>query len=162
MPPHHTGYSDLMKSHKPVAIARLISGTAGGCAALLQQSQRLLQLTHTVQEHLPEPLNRHCAVANIQDDILVLITDSPAWSSRLRFHAPALLRELERRHAVQLKSVRIKINPPEQPRQVAVKERPQMSAATAGLLRQVAGTVADPGLCEALQRLARHGARNKN
>jgi len=162
MPPHHTGYSDLMKSHKPVAIARLISGTAGGCAALLQQSQRLLQLTHTVQEHLPEPLNRHCAVANIQDDILVLITDSPVWSSRLRFHAPALLRELERRHAVKLKSVRIRINPPEQPRPVTVRKPPEMSAATAGLLRQVAGTLDDPDLCAALHRLARHGARTKS
>lgn len=143
-----------MKSHKPVAIARLLSGTAGGCAALLQQSQRLQQLTRTLQEHLPEPLNRHCTVAAIHDNSLVLLTDSPVWSSRLRFHAPALLRELERRHAIHLAKVLIRITPPEQVRPVAVSHKPQMSATTAGLLRQVAGTMNDPALGAALRRLA--------
>ena len=143
-----------MKSHKPVAIAHLISDSAGGCAALLQQSQRLLHLTRTLQEHLPEPLNRHCTVANIHNDSLVLLTDSPVWSSRLRFHAPALLRELERRHAVHLTSVRIRINPPEQVRPAAPSRKPQMSATTADLLRQVASTLDDPALGAALRRLA--------
>ena len=143
-----------MKSHQPIAIARLISGTAGGCAALLQQSQRLLHLTRTLQEHLPEPLNRHCTVANIHNDSLVLLTDSPVWSSRLRFHGPALLRELERRHALHLTKVLIRINPPEPVRPVAVSHKPRMSASTAGLLRQVAGTLEDPALGAALRRLA--------
>ena len=143
-----------MKSHKPVAIARLISDTAGGCAALLQQSQRLLHLTRTVQEHLPEPLNRHCTVANIHNDSLVLLTDSPVWSSRLRFHAPALLRELKRRHAIQLTGVRIRVNPPEQVRPAVTSSKAVMSIATAGLLRQVASTLDDPALGAALRRLA--------
>lgn len=143
-----------MKGYKPVAIARLISDTAGGCAALLQQSQRLLHLTRTLQEHLPEPLNRHCTVANIHNDSLILLTDSPVWSSRLRFHAPALLRELERRHAVHLTKVQIRINPPEQVRPAAVSHKPRMSAPTAALLRQVASSVDDPALGTALRRLA--------
>jgi hypothetical protein len=143
-----------MTSRKPVAIARLISETAGGCAALLHQSQRLLQLTRTVQEHLPEPLNRHCTVANINHDNLVLLTDSPVWSSRLRFHAPALLRELERRHAVHLTKIQIRINPPEQGRPAPLSHKPRMSATTAGLLRQVASTLDDPALGAALRRLA--------
>lgn len=152
-----------MKSHKPVALARLMSDPAGVCAALLQQSQRLLRLTHTVQQYLPEPLNRHCMVANTQDDILILITDSPVWSSRLRFHAPALLRELQRRHAIPFKSVRVKISPPEQARQAVISERPQMSAATASLLHEVAGTLDDSGLGAALRRLARHSkSRGRN
>jgi len=116
-------------------------------------------LTRTLQEHLPEPLNRHCTVANIQNDSLVLLTDSPVWSSRLRFHAPALLRELERRHAMHLTKVLIRISPPEQARPVAVSHKPQMSATTAGLLRQVAASLSDPALGAALYRLARHSKK---
>ncbi len=148
-----------MKSRQPIAIACLISGTAGGCAALLQQSQRLLLLTCTLQEHLPEPLNRHCTVANINNDSLVLLTDSPVWSSRLRFHAPAILRELERRHALRLGKILIKISPPEQSRPVAVSHKPSMSATTAGLLRQVASTLDDSALGAALRRLAMNHKR---
>ncbi len=107
-----------------------------------------------MQEHLPEPLNRHCTVANIHHDSLILLTDSPVWSSRLRFHAPALLRELERRHALHLTKVLVKISPPEQVRPVAVSQKPSMSASTAGLLRQVASTLDDPALGAALRRLA--------
>jgi hypothetical protein len=151
-----------MKSHKPVAIARLISGTAGGCAALLQQSQRLLQLTRTLQEHLPEPLNRHCTVANINDGSLILLTDSPVWSSRLRFHAATILREVERRHGLQLAKVQIRVNPPEQVKPEAVKHKPRMSAPTAALLRQVAGSIADPALGTALRRLAQNYKKSSN
>lgn len=148
-----------MSSHKPVAIARLMTGAAGGCAELLQHSQRLLRLTLTVREHLPEPLNRHCTVANIHGDSLVLLTDSPVWSARLRFHAPALLRELERRHAVKLNNVRIRIEPPQATQQSVIKPKPNMSETTAGLLRQVASSIEDPPLREALRRLARHYKR---
>lgn len=148
-----------MKSHKPVALAQLMRDPAGVCAALLQQSQRLLRLTHTVQQYLPEPLNRHCLVANTQDDVLILITDSPVWSSRLRFHAPTLLRELQRRHALPFKSVRVKVNPPEPARQAVINERPHLSIATATLLNEVASTLDDAGLSAALRRLARHSKK---
>ncbi len=93
-------------------------------------------------------------MANIHNDSLILLTDSPVWSARLRFHAPALLRELERRHAVQLINVRIRITLPEQTRPEAVSPKPRMSATAAALLRQVAGTVDDPALGAALRRLA--------
>ena len=145
-----------MKTHKPVALARFIAGGSDVCAVLLEHTQRLLQLTRTLQEHLPEPLNRHCAVANIHNDSLVLITDSPVWSSRLRFHAPVLLRELERRHAVRLKNVLIKISPEVRPSPRPRVRRATMSNATAALLEQVAGSVTDPALSGALHRLARH------
>jgi len=61
---------------------------------------------------------------------------------------------LERRHAMHLTKVLIRISPPEQARPVAVSHKPQMSATTAGLLRQVASTLDDPALGAALRRLA--------
>ena len=138
----------------PTSIGRLLAGKT--CARLLATAQHLQQLTHAVAESLPEPLNQHCVAAGIQDQTLILVTDSAAWSLRLRYHAPDIFRHLERRHGLKLRTVRVKIHPLQISR---IQRRPRrlvLSKQNGELMRQTAASLRDPALKSALLRLSRH------
>ncbi len=78
---------------------------------MVAQQQALLT---SIRSHLPPPLAGHCRHARIQGRELILHVDSPAWHSRMRFHAPALLRAL-RAQAPHLQRVRVRVLPPPPP-----------------------------------------------
>ena len=116
-----------------------------------------MKLQVLVQNLLPEPLNTHCRVLAVRDETLILATNSPVWAARLRFHAPLLVKQLSDRGTVKLRTVRVRVRPPEKAlapppvrRQAAL--RPGKSGVAA--LQQAAQTISDPGLKTALLRLA--------
>jgi len=76
---------------------------------MLTRQQALLA---EIRSQLPEPLATHCLHARIQGRKLILHVDSPAWRSRLRFHAPALLKGL-RAQAPHLDRVSVRVLAPE-------------------------------------------------
>ena len=78
-------------------------------ARMLHQQQTLLK---EVRSLLPEQLARHCLHARISGTRLVLHVDSPAWSSKLRFHSRSLLQSLRSR-APNLRKVSIRLLFPE-------------------------------------------------
>jgi hypothetical protein len=107
---------------------------------LVSQTRILVALETLLQELLPD---------------LVLAADSPVWAARLRFHAPQLVKQLNRSQTVKLRTIRIRVRPPERlvpaERRKATIHRSKNSTAA---LQQVAQTVSDPGLKSALLRLA--------
>ena len=122
---------------------------------LVSQTRILVALETLLQELLPEPLKAHCHLLAIRDETLVLAADSPVWAARLRFHAPQLVKQLKRSQTVKLRTVRIRVRPPE--RQISAERRKaaiHRSKNSTAALQQVAQTVSDPGLKSALLRLA--------
>jgi hypothetical protein len=122
---------------------------------LVSQTRILAALETLLQELLPEPLKAHCHLLAIRDETLVLAADSPVWAARLRFHAPQLVKQLNRSQTVKLRTIRIRVRPPERlvpaARRKTTIHRSKNSTAA---LQQVAQTVSDPGLKSALLRLA--------
>lgn len=140
-------------------LTTLLNNESSGLSRLLQRARQLQQLTDTLSAILPQAVYGHCHVGNVSGDTLVLITDSPAWSTRLRFHAPAILEHLKETHGLALHRVRIRVHPSERPRQIKRAARnPTLGPESAALLRQTAQGISDPGLKQALLRLARHGS----
>jgi len=122
---------------------------------LVSQTRILTALETLLQQLLPEPLKAHCHLLAIRDETLVLAADSPVWAARLRFHAPQLVKQLKRSQTVKLRTVRIRVRPPE--RKVPTERRKatiHRSIKSTAALQQVAQTVSDPGLKTALLRLA--------
>jgi len=66
-----------------------------------------------LQEQLPASLKAHCRLLAIRDETLVLAADSPVWAARLRFHAPQLVKQLGLSLTVKLRTVRVRVRPPE-------------------------------------------------
>jgi len=114
-----------------------------------------MALETLLQTLLPESLKTHCRLLAFREDTLVLAADSPVWAARLRFHAPQLVKQFNRNQTVKLRTIQIRVRPPE--RIVPTQRRQSMSRRSKNsttALQQVAQTVSDPGLKTALLRLA--------
>lgn len=139
--------------NSPLQINKLLLGSQ--YSRLVSQARALMALETLLQALLPEPLKAHCRLLAIREDTLVLAADSPVWATRLRFHAPQLVKQFNRNQTVKLHTFQIRVRPPE--RIVPTQRRQSMSRRSKNsttALKQVAQTVSDPGLKTALLRLA--------
>ncbi len=138
------------------SVRSLLSGDRGPLQRLVGHGHRLERVSALLPDLLPAPLNRHCRVANISDGILVIHTDAPIWTTRLRFHNPRLLADLrERLGAGALREIRLRTAPePSAPVRRAELRTAILPDAAAAHLRAAAASIADPALRDALLRLA--------
>lgn len=125
-------------------------------ARLLQQARALRGLESQLGDLIPSPLDEHCRLLSFRGNTLVLAADSPVWAARLRFHAPLLLKQLSVNQTVNLRTVQVRVRPPDMPPGTGRSSaRPHLSGQNAVILNQAARGVTDPGLKAALERLAR-------
>ncbi len=103
---------------------------------------------------LPDGLAAHCKVMNLRRETLVISATSPAWAARLRFAAPELVKQLRCQFSMNVHTIEVRVLPEAFEIQSVIREKPEMSAASANLLAQTAQGVDHPGLREALYRLA--------
>lgn len=121
---------------------------------LLQRAQLLQAMTFSLRQYLPAPLAEHCWVAAPRERTLVLVTDSPAWATQLRYQQQEILKLLNSEFRLQLNRLRIRIGaPPPAPRPPAAG--PRLSRQGAAVLEAAAASIGDPELSAALRRLAR-------
>lgn len=143
-------------------ITQLLSSEEGRLATLSRRCIYLQQLENRVLHLLPAPLQAHCRVANYHSGQLILITTSPAWATRLRYHVPTLLNQLTAVSELQqLQEIRIRISPSAAPILPAQALPRRIKPQTTALISTLAETLDDPALRRALQKLARHHARER-
>lgn len=144
--------------NQPLKINKLF-GT-GRLAALLARTRALQEMDRLLAELLPPPLNRHCHVLSIRNNILAVAADSPAWAARLRFHAPLLAEQLAAHLSDRRYTVHVRVRPPETPPPPPSPRRlMRRGAQGTAALQQAAQSVSDPGLKTALLRLASRDGR---
>lgn len=122
-------------------------------AELLDRSESLSRFSQRLSELLPTPLHGRVKLALLEGERAVLLTDSPVWKSRLRFHLPQIKRLIRAQLAPRVTRVEIKVIPctVEPPTQL----RPcHLSRRSAEYLRQAADAIDDDALSKALTRLA--------
>ena len=139
--------------NSPLQIKKLLLGSQ--YSRLVSRARSLMALETHLQELLPETLKTHCRLLALREGTLVLAADSPVWATRLRFHAPQLVKQFNRNQTVNLHTIQIRVRPPE--RIIPAQRRnsmPRRSKNSTTALQQVAQTVSDPGLKSALLRLA--------
>lgn len=144
-------------SRKRPTLKSCLASPSPELSRLLGRVQELERLTRLVQSLLPESLRPHCRVASVRGTTLVLQTDSPAWATKLRLTGPSLARALQ---SANVRQIEIKIQPVSGPRPVPARHPARMSKNTATLLLQLADTMTDPKLRDALHRLSRHGRKS--
>jgi hypothetical protein len=72
------------------SFGQLLANSSGILCHLSHHSQTLKQVEKIFKESLPSPLNRHCHIANLREQTLVVNTDSSLWATRLRYIIPEL------------------------------------------------------------------------
>jgi hypothetical protein len=79
---------------------------------LVARARESGELDARVRALLPEALAAHVTGAVLHGDTVVVLVDSAAWASRLRFHTPELVARLAPRYDGAVTRVRVKVRPP--------------------------------------------------
>ena len=135
---------------------KVLHGKKGEVEHLVTQTRELKQFTRLLQAELNPSLAPHCHVARLTPTQLTVVVDSPAWSTRLRFQTTALLRQLAKKHHVfqGVTNVEIKIYPARLQRRPPPSVPRHISSGAASVITDMANSIDDPGLKQALLRLA--------
>lgn len=129
--------------------------------ALLSKSQQLAQLTSILSGDLPAETSGHYHVAGADHSTLVIITDSPVWTTRLRQLAPSIIEILSSKVKGGIQHIRItsrhgSINAPKQ--RLDAIER-VLSEQSAQQVAQTAAHIKNKDLKAAMLKLAERGKK---
>jgi hypothetical protein len=80
-------------------------------AQLVARARQAGELDARIRTLLPDSLAAHVTGAVLHEDTVVVLVDSAAWASRLRFHAPELVARLAPRYDGVVTRVRVKVRP---------------------------------------------------
>ena len=80
---------------------------------LVERAREAGELDARVRTLLPDGLGAHVtgAAFHAADGEVVVLVDSAAWASRIRFHAPELVAQLAPRFDGAVRRVRVKVRP---------------------------------------------------
>lgn len=141
----------------PRSARGILSDPAGAITTLARHCETLQALTDIVRDALPQTAAEHCRVANVSGTRAVLHTDSPVWSTMLRFDTPKLIAALQRHPAARrVSSIQLRVKPTVRAAAPHTAQRTRPSRETAQLLRSLADTCDDGALRSALRSLASH------
>ena len=75
--------------------------------ALVSKSHQLDRLTSILNGELPPETSGHYHVAGVDNSTLIIITDSPVWTTRLRQLGPTIIETLSDKMETKLQHIRI-------------------------------------------------------
>lgn len=137
-------------------IGSLIADKKNKFSSLYHHALELIRLQQILKDAIQRPLGDHITVANVVNNILTIYTDSAAWAARLRFSIPEMLDSLDKKAPdLSIKSIRIKVMPTDNPG-TETGYKPALSEKNSLLLKNVADSISDAELREALLRLSRN------
>ncbi|MDD5033863.1 MAG: DUF721 domain-containing protein [Methylococcaceae bacterium] len=124
-----------------------------GLGPLLKRIEKHGQLLQWVREILPAALAEHCRDCLARDDgRLILFTDSPAFGSQLRFHAPSILDKLNAQGDMTFCNLQVRNLCHEAPPKSG-KPMPPISPAIIAIVKSSAAVMPSDELSAALARL---------
>lgn len=138
---------------------------------ILIQAKKLNKFMQLLQNILPIECRNHVQVANIRNQNLMLITDSPVWTTKLRQLSPQILKYIQEStssnkkteiiHHIQI-STRYNSTASGAPTDAPErnKHKPEISEKTANLLSQSADSISHLQLKKALLKVASHSKSN--
>lgn len=121
---------------------------------LVKKARDLDKLEHLVHACLPNNCRQHVKIAGIKDKCLVLIVDSPVWSSRIRLYTNNILDLLKQHKLAEAQKIRIRLSPAEPVKPEQVFEKRHLDERSSKLIEQTADSIDDPALKQALLKLA--------
>ncbi len=133
--------------------------------ALKQRARELRRLTELLRCELPPECDGHYHVANIRNGTLVIMTDSPVWTTRIRQLGPRILAALRKQTRHNLVHIRAFSRPGQSPTvkppTPARTRHEPISARSSQLITQTASYIDNDELRDALLKLARHASEKR-
>ncbi len=141
--------------NSPKKIHKYFSGSRDELERLITHAMSISHLNTRLHSILDTTLKNHCDIANYIDGNLILLTDSPAWISRLRYQLPTLLKQLQQLTEFKgLIQIKLRIKPKYVKPRPTKHHREPISKIAASCLTTLAEHVQDSELKTALRQLA--------
>lgn len=101
-----------MSDVAPAPIKQLLQTEHSALQQIFAKVQQLKQLNEVLVLCLEPKLKKHCIVANIYTDKLVVLVENAAIATRLRFCVPELLPQLQQKHPLlrNIKTIECKVH----------------------------------------------------
>jgi len=100
-------------ARKPRNLADILSDPRSALGRLVAGAEKHKALIIQVKSCLDPALAEHLIGVNTKDDTLILLSDSAAWATRLRFAGDELCTRLDKSFDLKLRHVRVKVRGPE-------------------------------------------------
>lgn len=128
-------------------------------AHILQRVTTLRLLDDALRECIPRQCHGHYRAAGLSGGTLLLLADSPAWRTRLRFHSTQIINHVTELGKFPVTRVKIRVSSALEapPRNAGGGQPRTIPAASARAFGSLARETEDDALRGALERLARHG-----
>ena len=146
-----------MNDNSTKSITTIISSGNSDIKNLIKKAQTFHDLGHKLKRYLNTEINSKFELANVNQDVVTLVTSSSSMATRLRYNIPEILSILQNQLAcTYIKTVRIKLVPDNVIRPDRMRPSPRLSAESAELLISAANNIQDSGIRESLLRIARY------
>ena len=137
------------------SVTAILAGRNDNLQTLLDRAAIIDGINQRLLRYLQPPLNQHVCLANVREDIAVIMADSSVWLTRARYQGPEILTLLRQEPGLErISKLHFKIQPltlhADRP-----ASRPQLSENAAELLISTAKIINDPQLKAALHKLSR-------
>ena len=103
-------------AREPQNLADLLSNPGSALGRLVAGAAKRKSLIMQVKSCLDPELSEHLIGVNVKDDTLILLSDSAAWATRLRYAGPVLCKQLSEQFELTLQKVQVKVRAPDQAR----------------------------------------------
>jgi hypothetical protein len=125
-------------------IDRTISGDSSSMGQLLKHAHELRQLHSLIGSFLEPQLAENCQVAACRDNVLVLITPTANWATRLRMKLPDIREFLHSSDYSTINEIEIRISPVTD-KQPGIRRRKSLSPAAQHTFEQFAQLSVEAG-----------------
>ena len=125
-----------------------------------QTAQKLSKYTLLIKNALPPECFNHFNVANILNQTIVIVANSPVWTSRLRQLGPVILEAMRVQTSENLHHVKIitRHGPTVDKHELPAIKR-KLSPEAGQIIKQTATYLNDEQLSDALLKLSRHQSK---
>ena len=132
----------------------------GKLALLLHRADSHAEIERELTAGWPVEVREHCRLAGVRDGNVVLLVDSSAWATRLRYALPELTETSELLRSA--KNIRVKVRPThESPPEPPLRKPNRLTTQSADVLLACSETIGDDQLAASLRRLAKHASHER-
>jgi len=122
---------------------------------LSQRVQLLDKLNLTLQQAMPPEFAKHCRLANINENTVIIHTDNASYASLLRFQSQALCQVLSQHLPQIINKLEVKVRTEFSPVKPESSLSLSLPSETASTLQQMSEDMEEGTLKVALQKLAK-------
>jgi len=96
----------------PKLLSSIIKNQGFDASSLVKKVQLLKRLDQVIKSQLPENMSGKFEVANIRDNTLIILANSPSWATRLHYQQQQILVIARSSHEFAfIDSVKVKVSP---------------------------------------------------